>query len=105
MPYIDQASRDKLDRHIDVLIESILSMENDEGNLNYSISRMLGRVLMDRGVNYRNINAMSGVLLCVQSEFYRRIATPYEESKIKNEKNGDIREYEAITQEMRALQQ
>lgn len=58
------------------------------GELNYLISRMLDDYLGDEGLNYATINEIVGVLECAKMEFYRRVATAYEEIKIVE--NGDV---------------
>jgi hypothetical protein len=37
---------------------------------------------------YERLNRAMGVLACVQAEFYRRVAAPYEDQKIAE--NGDV---------------
>jgi hypothetical protein len=38
--------------------------------------------------DYRRINEVMGALECAKQEFYRRVAVPYEDKKIKE--NGDV---------------
>jgi hypothetical protein len=42
------------------------------------------------GKNYKHINEIIGVLECAKQEFYRRVAAPYEDTKIQE--NGDVYE-------------
>ena len=84
------------------------------GDLNYIISTICKGYLMIQGVRYAHMNAivgalafvqvelqatldgasssienaMFGVLECVKLEFYRRLATPYED--VKCDENGDV---------------
>lgn len=97
MPYIDPLERVKLDNSIDSLICVIRaglenkSLQDIAGNLNYTISRLCGGIINGK-VTYSKIAVITGVLENVKQEFYRRVAVPYEESKIKE--NKDIKEYE-----------
>lgn len=61
---------------------------NGVGELNYAISRLCDLYLEDYGEDYRNINAVIGALECAKLEFYRRIAAPYEDTKLAE--NGDV---------------
>jgi len=93
MPYIAPEYRDELNPHIDQLVSRIAS----EGEMNYCISQLLGKyfgINRDTGqweINYNRINSAIGVLECAKLEFYRRLAAPYEDKKIKT--NGDISVY------------
>lgn len=79
MPYILNSDR-----------EQIIAGRNIEtaGELNFLISSILDKYLINKGKNYNNINEIIGVLECAKLEFYRRIASPYEDIKI--ESNGDV---------------
>jgi hypothetical protein len=91
MPYIKQEKRDVLDSAIDELHLLLDELENDdesnnmEGNINYAFTRLLMKCY---GESYRDINNIMGVLSCVQQEFYRTIAAPYENQK--RFENGEI---------------
>lgn len=52
--------------------------------------------LLTCGIKYKHINDICGVLEAVKAEFYRRVAAPYEDLKIKE--NKDVIEPEAIRQ-------
>jgi hypothetical protein len=94
MPYISFEQRPLLDKDIDSLIQSIktIPLDDREGVLNYTLSRIIsGSMKPDEGWRYKIINRIMGVLSCVQLEFYRRIASPYEDKAIL--KNEDIKEY------------
>lgn len=90
MPYIKPADRNQLDDALSSLAAQIVVQENSTqaGILNYSISALFNEVLKTRGLNYRNLNELIGVLECAKLELYRRIASPYEDLKIKE--NGDV---------------
>jgi hypothetical protein len=59
------------------------------GDINYVFSRVLGGLMRDP--SYNKIAMITGVLENIKQEFYRRIASPYEDKKIVE--NGDIKEY------------
>ena len=67
------------------------------GWLNFQITKLCDDYLKheDRGKNYGNINEVIGVLECAKLEFYRRVAAPYEDTKI--EANGDVYSEENLT--------
>jgi hypothetical protein len=94
MPYITQEERNELDETIDqLLIKLGVDTPNDVlcGKLNYFISKLiwcLGGKHNRRLCRYARLNMLIGVLGCVIQEFYRRIAAPYEDKKIKE--NGDL---------------
>jgi len=87
MPYITQEDRPQYD---DVLAELIGLLkekppESVDGHLNYVVTRVIKEVYPLR---YYHVNKAMGVLECIQHEFYRRVAAPYEDTKI--EQNGDV---------------
>lgn len=85
MPYIQADARPAIDALVDPLIEHL---ENaDDGSVNYAITRIL-RGVYAKQVRYERINRAMGVLACVQAEFYRRVAAPYEDQKTRE--NGDV---------------
>jgi hypothetical protein len=64
--------------------------------MNYTISTLLSkRMKPESGWRYKWINRALGVLEAVKFEFYRRIATEYENRCIKS--NGDIKVYEEFS--------
>jgi len=91
MPYIKQVKREVLDIAINDLHKALVDLELDddmnnmEGNLNYSITRLLR---MCYGESYGEINDAIGVLQCVMLEHYRTMAAPYENQARHD--NGDI---------------
>jgi uncharacterized protein DUF6899 len=78
MPYIKAEARIAVQ---DGLLETA-------GDLNYAITLLLADYLAQHSLNYRSINDCLGALEGAKLEFYRRIATPYEEEKRKL--NGDV---------------
>ncbi len=95
MPYIKEPNREAIDPHIQPLTEQIANV----GDLNYAITRVFMRFLLAKGVNYENINAVSGVLQKALVEFDARVARPYEDLKLKQ--NGDVPEYSDVAQHFR----
>jgi hypothetical protein len=94
MPYIAEERRAELDPHVSEVISVLRKLEWNEGDLNYTISRLVGAAFEEQP-RYHTIARVTGVLKNVADEFYRRIAAPYEESAI--EKNGDVSEFARTT--------
>jgi hypothetical protein len=102
MPYIDEQERTELDSQIDNMILAIRNnktnlnnphdFSNYLGRINYCFSRIIYGVMRD--VSYRNIAMVTGVLENIKQEYYRRVAEPYEDIKIRQ--NGDIKEYKGL---------
>lgn len=57
------------------------------GNLNYVITRTIREYMKVNGENYTTFNDIIGVLEAAKMEFYRRVAAPYEDVKMRE--NGD----------------
>ena len=97
MPYINENARLELDDCIDNMVECLThgnNVSNEEfttllGEINYSFTRILTKSMGE--VSYSKIAMVTGVLENVKQEFYRRIASRYEDKKIVQ--NGDIKEY------------
>lgn len=62
------------------------------GQFNYLITQSCIGHLTDRGLNYEALNEIIGALECAKLELYRRVAAPYEQSKMKQ--NGDVYPFE-----------
>ena len=87
MPYIVQEDRPQYE---EVLAQFITLLKANppeaiDGHLNYVVTRIIKGIYPLR---YYPINKAVGVLECIKMEFYRRIAAPYEDTKI--EQNGDV---------------
>lgn len=80
MPYIQQTRRD-------ALLKNELDMQS-AGELNYTLTRILLRYMKQKGLSYQTINDILGALEGAKAEFYRRVAVPYEKTKLKE--NGDF---------------
>jgi hypothetical protein len=81
MPYIKAERR-----------EQLWNVEYDypenPGELNYMISQLCSNYWDLIGHKYQTINDIVGALEGAKMEFYRRVAVPYEDQKIKE--NGDV---------------
>jgi len=80
MPYIKQVAREFLD--------ITDGKPATAGELNYIISTACLEYIKEDGLSYKVINEVIGVLECAKLELYRRIASPYEDTK--SDENGDI---------------
>lgn len=84
MPYITEDARDSL---------AVTNCPGTAGELNYMFTMFALDYLDRKHETYQTINDIIGALECCKQEFYRRIAAPYEELKIRS--NGDV--YKAET--------
>jgi hypothetical protein len=86
MPYIEPSQRMPLDPLIEKL--AITLPETDfAGQLNYVVSKLAAHLLHDK-LNYARVNEIIGALECAKLELYRRVAAPYEDTKV--DQNGDV---------------
>ncbi len=87
MPYIKPDARPQIDQITNALVEHVksLPLEEQDGALNYAITRTLLSVYPRR---YFHFNRLMGVLACVTQEAYRVVIGPYEDTKI--EENGPV---------------
>jgi ribosomal protein S3AE len=87
LPYIKSEKRKKYEKIIQELASILKSLPPEEvdGDLNYVVTKLLKEVYPLR---YYHINKAVGVLECIKLEFYRRVAAPYEDLKIKE--SGDV---------------
>jgi hypothetical protein len=87
MPYIKPEKREKYNKVLDELVSILKSVPAEEvdGELNYVVTKILKDVYPLR---YYHINKAMGVLECIKQEYYRRVAAPYEDTKIKE--SGDV---------------
>lgn len=56
-----------------------MPLEEQDGALNYAVTKILKELYPPRYFNY---NRAMGVLSSIQAEWYRRIVSPYEDKKI-----------------------
>lgn len=87
MPYIKPERRAKYDKALHELVGILKSLPAEEvdGELNYVVTKILKGVYP---LKYYHINKAIGVLECIKLEFYRRVAAPYEDIKLKE--SGDV---------------
>jgi hypothetical protein len=87
LPYIKPEKRGKYDKVLQELVGILKSLPAEEvdGELNYVVTRILKGVYP---LKYYHLNKAIGVLECIKLEFYRRVAAPYEDVKIKE--SGDV---------------
>lgn len=78
MPYIRTEDRHRV----------VMNGPSNVGELNYAITRLLVEYVEAAGLRYVTINDVLGALEGAKAEFYRRVAAPYEDQKIKE--NGDV---------------
>ena len=93
MPYIKQEQRIQVDTQIKELANSILNTIGDDktqraGVLNYTITKLLSEVYTLDKVRYNDLNEIIGMFECCKHEFYRMVATPYENLKLLE--NGSV---------------
>jgi hypothetical protein len=81
MPYVKQDRRDVLRPSADVFPKVA-------GELNYQFTELALNYVLAHGLSYKTINDIVGALEGAKLEFYRRVAAPYEDTKIKE--NGDV---------------
>lgn len=80
MPYIKQEARNELNNNSRPAATA--------GELNYQITVLCDEYIANHGLSYAHINDVMGVLDSAGKEFYRRVAVPYEDRKIRE--NGDV---------------
>lgn len=87
MPYIRPERRTKYEGVLKELIGILKSLPAEEvdGELNYVVTKILKEIYPLR---YFHLNRAIGVLECIKQEYYRRVAAPYEDVKIKE--SGDV---------------
>ena len=85
MPYIAQGDKDKWS---DEDIANVANKIESCGELNYILTLMVHNYIKRKGLRYQNINDVIGALEGAKTEFYRRVAAPYEDQKISD--NGDV---------------
>jgi len=89
MPYITPERREEFSDFKEC-IKKLVHKGLSEGDLNYLITLLLHTWLKvkEEGVRYKYLNLIIGVLECAKLEFYRQIASPYEDEKKAN--NGSV---------------
>jgi len=87
LPYIKARNRKKYEKILEELVKILKTLPPEEidGELNYVVTKILKGIYPLR---YFHINKAVGVLECIKLEYYRRVAVPYEDQKIKEA--GDV---------------
>ena len=80
MPYIKRSRRNGILNRKD--------LPGNAGELNYLITEEINKYLSKHQESYKTYNDIIGVLECAKLELYRRLVSPYEDIKIKE--NGDV---------------
>ena len=80
MPYIDPERRKYFVNDIQII--------QSPGELNYILTLIIDEYMRKHDLSYQTINDIVGALDSCKLEFYRRVAVPYEEKKLKE--NGDV---------------
>src|SRR5579863_4811389 len=78
MPYIKNNIRDELHYRT----------AKNAGELNFLITQLIKEYALKSELNYQAINDVLGALEGAKLEFYRRVASSYENKKIRE--NGDV---------------
>ena len=89
MPYITKDRRKKIDKVLDRVIFNKL----DDGELNYTITKICHCFVKDKRIKYFSLVRVMGCLICVMFELYRMVAAPYEDKK--RMENGPISDLDA----------
>lgn len=84
MPYIKQERR----KEFEPWLENQPAVPCTPGELNYVFTILAKQYVEEFGLSYQTINDVIGALEGAKMEFYRRVAVPYEDQKIKE--NGDV---------------
>jgi hypothetical protein len=90
MPYIDPMDRVTLKAPIDYVLLTLNEKGYNPGWINYIITKIIFAWWKASAQNYATIASICGVLDNVKTEFYFRVAVPYE--RAKQLKNGDVYE-------------
>lgn len=81
MPYIKQDRRERL-------LLFAAEVPQNAGELNFMFTMIAKNYLRNGGTSYQRLNDIVGALEGAKLELYRRVAAPYEDTKI--EENGDV---------------
>lgn len=83
MPYIKQEDRVKFEEFL-----TKIPFCKNAGELNFMITSICDNYAIRHKKSYQVLNELIGALECLKLEYYRRIAAPYEDTKISE--NGDV---------------
>jgi len=90
MPYIKKEKREEMDENITNLLWQIKT----KGDLNYVICELVGRLILETGINYTNISEKIGAVHDAETELRRRILNIYEVGKLLE--NCDVESFNEI---------
>jgi hypothetical protein len=85
MPYIVDEDREKFEN-----LQEIADKISCAGDLNYVVTVLCQKYLVNNGIRYQYMNDVIGALEGCKLELYRRIVGRYEDEKILD--NGDVME-------------
>lgn len=91
MPYLKENFRALLEKQgLTDLIHYFVTLKDEDavGALNYIIFKLVGQRIALQGEKYHRYNGLLGAIGEAQCEIRRRLLTPYEDKKIKEE--GDV---------------
>lgn len=91
MPYLKYKDKEKVTDNGGLQLEnyySKLSAPDFAGHINYLNFWLIKNWIQKNGKKYHIFALFVGTLVCCVFEVYRRLVTPYEESKIQE--NGDV---------------
>lgn len=91
MPYIHHTERGLINDEVAALTKAInenFRPEELDGVINYAFTRLLLSTIAKGGPRYTKVARAMGALACVQAEFYRKYASPYEDEKALA--NGEV---------------
>jgi len=90
IPYIKSRDRVRIEFCTGKInpIGALIGAINTEGDLNYVITRLCHKFLEKKGKKYSTLNTIIGVLECAKQEFYRKVCSPYED--LKEKENGSL---------------
>jgi hypothetical protein len=84
MPYITVDKREE----ISPAVMELMTKLESKGDYNYAISLLIHTYIQRKGLKYEHLNDAVGILECAKQEFIRKVVSPYEDKKIKE--NGPV---------------
>lgn len=94
VPYTKQERRANLDSHARRVAEDLHFMGDEQGDLNYFITRVGVHLLALQGMGYSTASHIRAAFDDASAEWYRRVMAPYEDEKC--EENGDVYDHEVF---------
>ena len=107
MPYIDLKDREQLNPLIDKLADELVKVHKKykydgafSGLLNYTITRLSLNIVKNAfgHLRYWLVAMLTGTMHNAADEFYRRIASKYEDKQMK--KSGDVDIYKEFIEDI-----